>query len=223
MNNTLEYIERYSNPSIKPQAVVIWLHGLGASYDDFVPVVPELQLAYSVKFVFPNAPMRPITINNGYVMRAWYDIRDLGGTVSHFIDEAGINQSVKQIEELIAQQIKQGFAPEQIIIAGFSQGGVISYITGINTKYKLGGVLALSCYLPKSVAKLDKGVNKTTPIFACHGKQDMVVPYTAGLHAYNELAQHGYNIKWAEYPMEHSVCIEELQNIGQWINSCLAN
>ena len=223
MQNTLEYIERLSNPSVKPEAVVIWLHGLGASCDDFVPIVPELQLSHSIKFVFPNAPMRPITINNGYVMRAWYDIRDLGGSVAHFIDEAGINQSVKQVEELIAQQIKLGFDENQIIIAGFSQGGVISYITGINTKYKLGGVLALSCYLPKSVAKLDDSVNKATPIFACHGKHDVVVPYAAGLHAYNELNQQGYNIKWAEYPMEHSVCAEELQDISKWINSCLTN
>lgn len=220
MQTKLECIEEFSQPDVKPEAVVIWLHGLGADNHDFLPIVQELPLTHSIKFIFPNAPMRPITLNGGYVMRGWYDIRELGN-MANLVDVEGINQSVTQIETLIKQQIDLGFSPDKIILAGFSQGGVISYIAGINTIYKLGGVLALSCYLPAMSTKIEDSVNITTPFFAIHGTEDPVVPYKGGLHAYEELKKHGYNIKWAEYPMPHSVCLEELAAIGHWLDSVI--
>lgn len=220
MQNTLEYIEKFNQASIMPAAVVIWLHGLGADNNDFLPIVNELPLKNSIKFIFPNAPMRPIALNGGYVMRGWYDIRELGN-VSHMTDIDGINQSVAQIESIIQSQIDLGFKSEQIILAGFSQGGVISYITGINSKYKLGGVLAMSCYLPSMPTKIDSSINKDTSFFAIHGTEDQVVPYKGGVHAYEELKRHGYNIKWAKYPMPHSVCLEEIADIGIWLDNLL--
>lgn len=220
MQMKLECIEEFNKIDVKPDAVVIWLHGLGANNGDFLPIIPELPLRYSFKFIFPNAPMRPITLNGGYIMRGWYDIKELNN-LAGLTDFVGINQSVEQIESIIGQQISLGFSANRIILAGFSQGGVISYVTGINSRYKLGGVLALSCYLPPVLMKTDPDINKATKFFAIHGTEDPVVPYKAGFHAYEELKNHGYNIKWAEYPMPHSVCLEELADIGLWLDSII--
>ncbi|MCE3268358.1 MAG: carboxylesterase 2 (esterase ii) [Burkholderiales bacterium] len=220
MQTQLEYIERYSQPKAPVDAVVILLHGLGADNNDFVPLVQELPLKHSIKFIFPNAPKRPITLNGGYVMRGWYDIKELSN-LNHLTDTDGINQSIRQIEAIIQQQIDAGFTADKIIIAGFSQGGVISYITGINSKYKLGGILAMSCYLPVMPTRIEESINKTTPFFALHGTEDQVVPYIAGVQAYEELKKHGYNIKWAEYPMPHSVCLQEIADIGAWLDSII--
>ena len=222
MQMKLECIEEFNQSGVSPDAVVIWLHGLGADNSDFLPIIPELLLKHSFKFIFPNAPMIPITLNGGFIMRGWYDIKELNN-LAQFTDVAGIKQSTQQIEALIAQQIDLGFSTERIILAGFSQGGVISYITGINSKYKLGGVLALSCYLPSLAVKIDESINKATPFFAIHGTEDPVVPYKGGYHAYEELKNHGYNIKWAEYLMPHSVCLEELVDIGSWLDSIVPN
>lgn len=218
MQSKLEYVESFNKPDVKPVGIVILLHGLGADCNDFVPIVPEIPLNTSIKFIFPNAPMRPITVNGGYVMRGWYDIREFGN-LSNLTDTTGISQSVTQIEALIQEQINLGFMPNQIVLAGFSQGGAISYVTSLNTKYKLGGVLAMSCYLPSMPTSIATGLNKDTPHFAIHGTEDPVVPYTGGLHAYQELKNHGYNIQWAEYPMPHSVCHEEIAAIGKWLNT----
>lgn len=214
----IEHIEKYNQPTVTPELCVIWLHGLGADCNDFAPIVNELKLTRSIKFVFPNAPMRPITINNGYVMRGWYDIFDFS-RLDGAIDHIGINNSVTQINQLIDEQIRLGFDSTKIILAGFSQGGVISYSTGLMSTHKLGGIIALSCYLPN----LDKvvttsSINTNTPIFAAHGVQDPVVPYAIGKLAYDNLHSKGLNIRWHEYNMPHSVCLEQLNDLSNWLN-----
>ena len=214
----LEYIEKLNHPNTPPELVVIWLHGLGADCNDFVPLVPELNLTQSVKFIFPNAPMIPITINNGYVMRGWYDIRDLS-RLGSAVDGQGIYMSVEAINYIIEQQLTLGFKSEQIVLAGFSQGGVISLTTGIMCKHKLGGIIALSAYLPDVETLAKNQLNLTTPIFAAHGVQDPVVPYFAGKHAYTGLHTAGFNITWREYPMQHSVCAEEIQDLSAWFKN----
>lgn len=216
--NDLEYIEKLSVPNAEPEYLIIWLHGLGADCNDFLPIIPELRLTSCVKFVFPNAPYRPITINNGYEMRAWYDIRDLT-KLGDTVDREGILTSVHQIESLIASFVRAGWKSEKIFLAGFSQGGVISYTTALLSEFKLAGVLAFSCYFPdvEDLAKRTT-VNKKTPFLACHGKHDVVIPYNVGLNAYNVLRNDGFNISWMHYPMEHGVCADELRDISLWIN-----
>jgi phospholipase/carboxylesterase len=221
----LETIERISHPGSNPTAVIIWLHGLGADCNDFVPLIPELKLDKCVKFIFPNAPMRPITINNGYVMRGWYDIRELSAkSLGESADTTGINQSVGLINQIIDEQLSFGFKPEQIIIAGFSQGGVMSYVTGLSSKHKLGGIIALSGYLPNVDSFIATNYNnKTVPIFAAHGIEDPLVPYLAGTNASQKLIASGFNLNWHEYPMEHSVCAEEVQDLSAWVKGILTD
>ena len=216
----LEYIEKYSLPGEHPEAVVIWLHVLGADYNDFVPLVPELNLSKCVKFIFPNAPMRPITINNGYVMRGWYDIYDLSTNIDTTTDFSGIEQSVAAINNLIQSQMAHGVNSEKIILAGFSQGGVLSYTAGLLSEKPLGGIIALSCYLPGVDKIIANGAgNKQVPIFAAHGLHDPIVPYTGGIGAYQKLKQAGFNIQWHEYPMEHSLYNEEISDLANWFNT----
>ena len=219
-NPQLNYIEKINYPDRKPEYVVIWLHGLGADCHDFVPIVPELKLNTCVKFIFPDAPIRPITINGGVKMRAWYDIRDLT-RLDNTIDYNGINQSVEQVEELIKLQIQNGFEPQQIFIAGFSQGGVIAYSLVLKTAHKLRGAVIISAYLPNLSflgVNIGEGFNHSIPILACHGKQDMVVPYELGMSAYETLHNLKYNIVWRNYSIEHTVSIEEVRDIGLWVN-----
>jgi len=216
----LEFVEKYNKIGIPPELVVIWLHGLGADCNDFVPLIPQLNLDKSVKFIFPNAPMIPITINNGYVMRGWYDIIDLTRMDGAVIDHDGITKSVNSINQLIESEISNGFKSEQIILAGFSQGGVISLATGLRSKHQLGGIIGLSCYLP-DVTTLVKEYpqNQIMPIFMAHGLYDPVIPVIAGKNSYQCLNTAGFNIKWHEYPMEHSVCNEETQDIAKWFQN----
>ncbi|MFN8770354.1 MAG: alpha/beta hydrolase [Neisseriaceae bacterium] len=214
----LEYIEKLNIENKTPEYIIIWLHGLGADYYDFVPVVTEIKLHTCVKYIFPNAPLLPITVNNGYVMRAWYDIRDTVN-FANTVDRQGINLSAQRIEKLIDSVVATGFKSERIILAGFSQGGVIAYIAGIQSKHKLSGILALSCYLPEvSHFMPENGVNQKTPILACHGKEDLIVPYSAGFAAYNELRNLGFNISWISYPMNHGLCSEEIKDISLWLH-----
>lgn len=220
MQQNLNYVEIYNKPDIKPEGVIIILHGLGASGNDFVQLVPELHLAHSFKFIFPNAPVRSVTLNGGFKMQAWYDIWELS-TKATATDVAGINQSFLQIDDLIKQQINSGFKSENIIIAGFSQGGVMSYITALNTQYKLAGVLALSCYLPEIATNIASSPNKSTPIFACHGTADEVVSYQAGVLGYETLKNNGYNIKFASYPAGHHLYPTEINDMSQWFDACL--
>jgi phospholipase/carboxylesterase len=209
-----------------PSAAVIWMHGLGADGNDFVPIVNELDLsgAPAVRFVFPHAPKIPVTINNGYVMRAWYDVSfgDLEGHTKR-ADENGVRRSQAQIVELILREQERGIAFNHILLAGFSQGGAISLQTGLRYPEKLAGVMALSCYLPctDSFAAEATTANSTTPVFIAHGTEDPVVPYAMGKSACATLRQSGYAVQWHEYAMPHSVCIEEIRDIGAWLTRVL--
>ena len=201
-----------------PQLSVIWLHGLGADGHDFEPVVPLFKNPHAdIRFVFPHAPVRPVTINGGMAMRAWYDIKmmDIGKQP----DEAGIRKSTTQVEALIEAEIKAGFDSSQIILAGFSQGGAIALHTGLRLKHQLGGIVALSCYLAiaDKLAAEKTDANQNTPIFMAHGTYDPVVPYQLGHDSYQQLKQHGYAIDWHEYPIQHGVSPEELEDIKTWI------
>jgi len=215
----LKYIEKNNFEDREPEYVIIWLHGLGASSSDFMPIVPELKLKSCIKFVFPDAPVRPITINNGYKMQAWYDIRDLT-KLGDTVDYIGIKESVAQIEELIELQIKNGFEARQIFLAGFSQGGAVCYCTLLTTPHLLRGAIILSGYLPDTtlLESSNSCVNVSTPILACHGKQDTVVPYSLGMATYEELKKLKLNVVWRSYTMEHTVSLDEVDDIALWIN-----
>ncbi|HXE37513.1 MAG TPA: carboxylesterase [Azonexus sp.] len=208
----------------KPQYAVIWLHGLGADGSDFVPVVPELGLAEApgVRFIFPHAPAIPVTCNGGYVMPAWYDIISLDST-SRKIDEAGIVQSRAAIRLLIARENERGIPCANIFLAGFSQGGAVAYTTALTHPEKLAGIIALSTYLP-SVALVEREAtkaNRAIQIFAAHGSQDDVVSPTLGREARNFMLQRGHLVDWQEYPMPHSICLEEIEAIGDWLRARL--
>jgi phospholipase/carboxylesterase len=221
----LEAIELETQP--KPTKSVIWMHGLGADGNDFVPIVHELDLkkAPATRFIFPHAPMQPVSINNGYVMRAWYDVRwgDLEGK-SKQADEKGVRASQAAIEALIAREAERGISAGNIVLAGFSQGGAIALQTALRHPEKLAGVMALSTYLPlhESLAKEGTAENRRTPIFMAHGTQDGVVPYEMGKLSRDLLTQAGYDVEWHEYPMQHSVCIEEVRDVGAWLTGRLA-
>jgi phospholipase/carboxylesterase len=225
MTALLETIELESAPN--PTAAVIWMHGLGADGNDFVPIVNEIDLsgAPGIRFIFPHAPTRPVTINNGYVMRAWYDISfgDLEGNTRK-ADEKGVRESQVQIGQLIARENGRGISASKIVLAGFSQGGAIALHTGLRYPEKLAGVMALSTYLPlaESFAKEASPANVKTPVFMAHGTQDPVVPYTMGRGSRDLLQQAGYALEWQEYPMQHSVCLEEVADIGRWLTGILA-
>ena len=216
-----ETIETGDNPTY----CVIWMHGLGADGNDFVPIVPEINLPASpaIRFIFPHAPQQPVTINGGYVMRAWYDIVAPDLTAQQ--DKNGILASEKAICELIDQQVTQGIDPQRIVIAGFSQGGAMALHIGLRTQHMLAGIMALSCYVPLMdelpVENADQ--DRALPIFMGHGIYDAVVPVDAGIVSRRYLEARGYTIQWHDYPMEHSVCVEEITDIGRWLKSIIAN
>jgi phospholipase/carboxylesterase len=201
----------------RPEAAVIWLHGLGADGHDFEPIVPELELAKPVRFVFPNAPVRPVTINNGMRMRAWYDILQFGGGRE---DEQGLRASQKLVDELIRAQ---GMPPEKIVLAGFSQGGAIVLQTGLRYAERLAGIMALSCYLPiaSTVAAEKSAANQSVPIFMAHGRFDDVIPIARAQASREALEKMGYPVQWHEYPMPHSVCAEEIADISAFLAKVL--
>ena len=211
----------------KPMASVIWMHGLGADGNDFVPIVHELDLTDvpALRFVFPPAPMQPVTINNGYVMRAWYDIKwgDLEGR-SKQADEKGVRASQAAIVKLVEREITRGTTADNIVLAGFSQGGAIALQTGLRYPEKLAGIMALSTYLPLAERLADEATaeNRKTPIFMAHGVQDAVVPYAMAARSRDILVEHAYDVEWHEYPMPHSVCLEEIGDIGVWLKRALA-
>jgi phospholipase/carboxylesterase len=210
-------------PATPASASVIWLHGLGADGHDFVPIVPELGLppAPGIRFVFPHAGVRPVTLNMGMRMRAWYDIKTL--TAEGRADEAGLRESVGRLGELIAAERALGIASARIVVAGFSQGAAVALHGALRHPEPLAGVLALSCYLPLA-ATLAAGLadaNKATPILMCHGQQDPVLPLALGLMACNWLRAAGYRVEWKEYPMQHQVCLAEIQDIAQWLRARL--
>ncbi|MES2217581.1 MAG: alpha/beta hydrolase [Pseudomonadota bacterium] len=207
------------NPPAQALGTIILLHGLGADGNDFVPVAAEMNALthLPLRFVFPNAPKRAITINNGYVMPAWYDISSL--EIQQRADRGGIAESVKQLEHLIEHEKSLGIPEQNIILAGFSQGAVIALTTGIHYPKKLGGILALSGYLPFSEAELmqNSQLNHHTPIFLAHGTQDGMLPFALGQSAYQVLQKLGFNVAWHPYPMAHSVCEAEIADIARWL------
>jgi len=205
-----------------PAYCVIWLHGLGADGHDFAPIVPELGLPEepAVRFIFPHAPQQPVTVNGGYVMRAWYDVMGIDLTTQQ--DQAGIENSAKLVSQLIDDQISQGIPENKIILAGFSQGGAMALHIGLRSHYKLAGVMALSTYLPLAEElPLQAATSSTPPIFMAHGHYDPVVPMLAGMHSKHLMESLGYRIVWKEYPMEHSVCGEEVHDISVWLQSII--
>ena len=217
----LEAVQVETGPA--PTAAVIWLHGLGADGHDFVPVVPELGLpaALPVRFVFPHAPMRPVTVNGGMVMRAWYDISLAGGARRE--DEAGVRESQRAVDALIARERARGVAAERIALFGFSQGGAMALHTGVRQPERLAGIAALSCGLPlaATVAAEASAANRATPVFIAHGRFDEMVPPARGRQAHDTLAGLGYRVEWHEYPMPHSVCAEEIADLSAFLQRIL--
>lgn len=209
-------VETGPNPSV----AVIWLHGLGADGHDFEPIVRELDLSGCppIRFIFPHAPTMPVTINNGAVMPAWYDI--VSTDLVRREDEAGLRASQAAIEQLIAEQEKLGIESEQIVLAGFSQGCAMTLQTGLRYPRKLAGLLCLSGYLPlnEMVANERHMANQDTPIFMAHGIADPVVPFHRAEQSRDALVALGYQVQWRPYPMQHSVCMEEISDIGQWFH-----
>jgi len=210
-------------PATTADAAVIWLHGLGADGYDFVPIVDELRLppSMAVRFIFPHARPRPVTINNGFVMRAWYDITGLGSDRKE--DDAGIRESAGVVNGYIEQQNTRGVATERIVIAGFSQGGAIALQASLRYPQRLGGVMALSTYLPlrDSVAAEATPANKDVPILMCHGLRDPMIAAAIGKASRDQLVSLGYTVEWQSYPMEHQVCMEEVHAISRWLQARL--
>ncbi|MBI5439476.1 MAG: dienelactone hydrolase family protein [Nitrosomonadales bacterium] len=202
----------------QPHHSIIWLHGLGADGHDFVSMVDELNLPVAVRYIFPHAPHRPVTINGGFVMRAWYDIARSG--IDARQDKEGIYGSQAAVEALIAQEVARGVAPCNIFLAGFSQGGAIALHTALRQPDALGGVLALSTYLPLSnIAHREASASALkTPIFMAHGRGDPVVPYALGAASRDALLKFGYNVEWHEYAMPHSLCEAEVRDIEAWLS-----
>jgi phospholipase/carboxylesterase len=216
MAQVLEAIEIETGPA--PQAAVIWLHGLGADGHDFEPIVPELGLPAStaVRFLFPNAPLRPVTINMGMRMRAWYDILQMGGGAE---DAAGIRDAQGSLEELISRQTRSGIPHHKIVLAGFSQGGAIVLQTALRQRERLGGVLALSTYLPlaSTLEQERTSANGGLPIFMAHGSYDEMISLDRAARSRDALQALGYAVEWHEYPMPHSVCPQEIADIAAFL------
>jgi phospholipase/carboxylesterase len=209
-------------PKQTAQYSVIWLHGLGADGNDFVPIVPELRLpnTLNIRFVFPHAPVIPVTINNGYQMRAWYDIAGIDRDTS--VDKTGITASVTLVGKLIEREVSRGVATHNIVLAGFSQGAVIALTAGLSFSKPLAGVMALSGYFPQAQHVMNAATaNRDISIFMAHGTEDNVVPYPLGKMGYDELHAAGFNASWHSYPMAHSVCGPEINDISHWLQQLL--
>ncbi len=203
-----------------PRWSVLWLHGLGADGNDFVPVVPELLRPDwpALRFVFPHAPVRAVTINGGARMRAWYDIRDMD--LANRADAEGVEQSVAQVEALIAREAERGVPASRVLLAGFSQGGAIALAAAIRRTEPLAGVIALSTYLPLGAATLQamRPEARAQPVFMAHGMHDPVVPYTAGKRSRDMLRDAGFGVDWHAFPMAHQVCVEEIGALSDWMS-----
>ncbi len=220
MDNLPIEIERGTNP----QASVIILHGLGASGDDFAPVCEQMDLrpVGAVRYVLPHAPMRPVTINNGFVMPAWYDILALGGPARE--DEAGLRASQAIVESLIAREVERGVAPSRIVVGGFSQGCAMALLTGLRHRDKLAGIVGLSGYLPlaEQTASERSDANRDTPIFLAHGRFDPMIALPRALASRDALIALGCDVRWHEYPMQHSVCLPEIEDLQRFLLQTLA-
>ena len=222
--NLPECIETETGPS--PRWAVVWLHGLGADGNDFAPLVPELVRPHwpAIRFVFPHAPVQPVTINGGMRMRSWYDIVsfDLAGRA----DSKGVDESVARVEALIAREIERGVPASRIILAGFSQGGAVTLAAGLSRREPLAGLVALSTYLPLGTDALARlgdtpEAARRQPVFVAHGRQDPVVPYAAGEDAARRLRELGFTVDFQAYPMQHQVCLEEIDALRAWFEARL--
>ncbi|HEY1898661.1 MAG TPA: alpha/beta fold hydrolase [Steroidobacteraceae bacterium] len=206
-------------PAMPPTASVIWMHGLGADGTDFVPLVPQLRLPDNLapRFIFPNAPVRPVTVNNGMRMRAWYDIYSRG--VRDREDAEGIQASAALVQAQIERECAVGIRAERIVLAGFSQGGAIALQTGLRAPQPLAGILALSTYLPlaATLAAQASAANRAIPILMCHGSFDPIVPVELARKSFDALTAQGYTPRWLDYPMQHQLCAEEILAITQWL------
>ena len=207
-----------------PEFAVILMHGLGADANDFVPLVPELRLADApaIRFVFPNAPEIAVTANNGYVMRAWYDILSFEG-INRRVDEAGIEASIGRVRRLIAEQNARGIPSERIFLAGFSQGGAMAYHAGLTHPDKLAGLIVLSGYIPSEglIGESLSEANRAIAIFAAHGTFDDVLNVSLGEQACEFACEQGCKVEWHTYPMPHSVCMEEVEALREWLGAQL--
>jgi phospholipase/carboxylesterase len=220
-DNLLPCIEL--EPTQPATAAVIWLHGLGADGNDFAPIVPQLGLGsnHPLRFIFPHAPSIPVTLNGGFVMPAWYDIKSLDARGQ---DEAGIRASDAEVQKLIAREVERGIVIERIVVAGFSQGGAIALFTGLRYPERLAGIMALSTYLvvPDVLETELAAANRQVPIFQAHGSFDPMVSYDKGLATQRWLEERGWQVEAHDYPMAHQVCLEEIQAIGGWLREVLA-
>lgn len=218
--SSTDCIELQTNDHVS--ASVIWLHGLGADGSDFVPVVKELNLPVDlgIRFIFPNAPQIPVTVNGGYIMPAWYDILEL--TEERVIDHNHLLASIRNTQALIDREIERGIPSDRIVLAGFSQGGAVAYHAALDYAKPLAGLLALSTYLPKTDNVEFHQSNKDIPILICHGIQDPMVVERQGKRAASTLEAHGYQFEYKSYHMEHELCIEEVRDISLFLQKCLA-
>ena len=215
----LETLEIETAPN--PRASIIWLHGLGADGNDFAPLADEIDLPFGVRYIFPHAPMMPVSINGGYVMRAWYDISD---AAIRREDEAGVRASQQSVEVLLAREKSRGIGASRIVLAGFSQGGAIALQTGLRHGERLAGVMALSTYVPLAdrLAAEANPANLGVPIFMAHGTADPMIPLARAQASRDLLLEQGYALEWSEYRMPHSVCPQEIADIGVWLGRVLA-
>jgi phospholipase/carboxylesterase len=217
-------VEITLTPPVPAIASVILLHGLGADGSDFVPIVQELGLPDSlpVRFVFPHAPLRPVTVNNGYVMRAWYDITSF--TPAGRADLTGTVESSRRIMACLDRERERGVPASRIVLSGFSQGGAMALYAGLRYPSRLAGVLAMSCYLPfaERLGAEMSAANEAVPILLCHGRRDPVVPVAMGIEARDALQATGFRPEWREYPIEHSVSMDEIADVGRWLRQRLA-
>lgn len=211
------------NPADKPKASVIWLHGLGANGHDFEPIVPELHLPKSlaVRFIFPTAPTRPVSLNQGYKMPAWFDIAAVGMDIA--VDMQGMNESVQAIEALIAREVSLGIPTQNIVLAGFSQGGAVALYVGLYYSQPLAGIMALSTFLPLEtpITQNLSAANRATPVFIAHGTQDVMVPFQLGELTRERLIKLDHKVEWHTYPMGHEVCPQEVKDISKWLQKIL--
>jgi phospholipase/carboxylesterase len=215
----LETIEIETAPD--PRASIIWMHGLGADGNDFAPLAREIELPVPVRYIFPHAPMMPVSINGGYVMRAWYDISD---AAIRREDEAGVRASQQGVEALLAREKARGIASHRVVLAGFSQGGAIALQTGLRHGERLAGIMALSTYVPLAdrLAAEANPANRDVPIFMAHGSADPMIAIARALASRDLLLQQGYAVEWNEYRMQHSVCPQEIAAIANWLGRVLA-
>lgn len=218
---TLDYIET-SWGGEPPRLSIVWLHGLGADGHDFEPVVPELGLGFGARFIFPHAPVRPVTINGGMPMRAWFDILSFDRAAEW--DEAGIRGSAAEVDALIDREIERGMPARRIVLAGFSQGGAIALHAGLRSRHRLAGLMALSSFLPMAdrLAPEKGRANAATPILMAHGDADPVIGLDMAEESRRALEAEGYAVDWHVYPMPHAVCAEEIRDIAAWLERIAA-